>query len=504
MKPVDLDPDSSVAPPSEKHPLFYVGTLVYSKAGLAWLFMWLLWGDFCFTLMETVVPSIVPLRLNELKAPNWVVGLVLMTIPGILNVALNPIISTASDRHRGRFGRRIPFMLFSVPIVSMALGVLAFSTELGGWLHGLIGQSTGWSAAAVTVGVIAVAMGFFKFSDMFVNTVFWYFFNDVVPQNVMARFLGLFRVVGAGAGAIYSYFLYQYALSHLRLIFLCVAGLYFVGFGLMCLMVKEGEYPPPEKLAKRRGDFLGMVKAYARECLHHRIYRYFFLGNMFWNLAGACGIFAVFLKLSLGLTLQQIGTISAAVGVANLILAYPAGALADRHHPLRVMLWIKIGLLVIAPLNFIWLFTHFTPELNFKVLVALQVVNLPLNMIYVAVGIPMYMRILPRERYGQFSSFNAICISGAGALGGLLAGGFIDLMRRAFPDAIWGKDYCYRMIPAWNLPFLLLGFFFMLRLYRTWKELGGDTHYVPPDSALETTKAEFEQSRIDAKPEAKA
>jgi len=498
MKPVDLEPDSSVAPPSEKHPLFYVGTLVYSKAGLAWLFMWLLWGDFCFTLMETVVPSIVPLQLNELKAPNWVVGLVLMTIPGILNVALNPIISTASDRHRGRFGRRIPFMLFTVPFVSMALCVMAFSTELGGWLHGVIGQSTGWSAAAVTVGVIAVAMGFFKFSDMFVNTVFWYFFNDVVPQNVMARFLGLFRVVGAGAGAIYSYFLYQYALSHLRLIFLCVAGLYFVGFGLMCLMVKEGEYPPTEKLAKRRGDFLGMVKAYARECLQHRIYRYFFLGNMFWNLAGACGIFGVFLNLSLGLTLQQIGTISAAVGVANLILTYPAGALADRHHPLRVMLWIKMGLLVIAPLNFIWLFTHFTPQWNFKILIALQVVNLPLNMIYVAVGIPMYMRILPRERYGQFSSFNAICISGAGALGGLLAGGFIDLMRQAFPDAIWGKDYCYRMIPAWNLPFLLLGFFFMLRLYRTWKELGGDTGYVPPGSTLDALGAESGQPETQA------
>lgn len=499
-----MDPDSSVAPPSEKLPLFYVGTLVYSKAGLAWLFMWLLWGDFCFTLMETVVPSIVPLRLNELKAPNWVVGLVLMTIPGILNVLLNPIISTASDRHRGRFGRRIPFMLYTVPFVSMALCAMAFSTELGGWLHGLIGQSTGWSAAAVTVGVIALAMALFKFSDMFVNTVFWYFFNDVVPQNVMARFLGLFRVVGAGAGAIYSYFLYQYALSHLRLIFLCVAGLYFVGFGLMCLMVKEGEYPPPEKLAKRRGDFLGMVKAYARECLHHRIYRYFFLGNMFWNLAGACGIFGVFLNLSLGLTLQQIGTISAAVGVANLILTYPAGALADRHHPLRVMLWIKIGLLVVAPLNFIWLFTHFNPQVNFKIAVALQVVNLPLNMIYIAVSIPMFMRILPRDRYGQFCSFNAICSAGASALGGLVAGGFIDLMRAIFPDTIWGKDYCYRMIPAWNLPFLLIGFFFMLRLYRTWKELGGDKHYVPPDSALETTTAEFEQLRIDTKPEAKA
>ncbi|MCX6969228.1 MAG: hypothetical protein NTV93_03620 [Verrucomicrobia bacterium] len=491
MKPMNMEPAHSADATAEKHPLFYVGTLVYSRAGLAWLFMWLLWGDFCFTLMETVVPSIVPLRLNELNAPNWILGLVMLTIPGILNVALNPFISTASDRHRGRFGRRIPFMLFTVPFVSMALCVMAFSTELGGWLHALVGAATGWSAGAVTVGVIAVAMGLFKFSDMFVNTVFWYFFNDVVPQKVMARFLGLFRMVGAGAGALYSYFLYQYALSHLRLIFLCVAALYFVGFGLMCLLVKEGEYSPTEKLAKRRGDFLGMIKTYARECLQHRIYRYFFLGNMFWSLAGACGIFGVFLNLSLGLTLQQIGTISAVVGVANLLLTYPAGVFADRHHPLRVMLWIQGGLVLIAPLNFIWLFTHFTPQVNFKILVALQGVNLPLNMIYIAVGLPMFMRILPRERYGQFCSFNAICSAGMGAVGGLVAGGFIDLMRKIFPDAVWGKDYCYRMIPAWNLPFLLLGFFFLFRLYRTWKELGGDVHYVPPGTIPDAAGTEF-------------
>lgn len=43
-------------------PRFSVGTLVYSKAGLAALFMWLLWGDFCFTMIETVMPSIVPGR----------------------------------------------------------------------------------------------------------------------------------------------------------------------------------------------------------------------------------------------------------------------------------------------------------------------------------------------------------------------------------------------------------------------------------------------------------
>lgn len=470
------------ATPPRHSKKFSVGTLIYSPAGLAWLFTWLLWGDFCFTIMETVVPSIVPLRMRELNAPNWILGLVMVTIPSILNVALNPIISTASDRHRGRFGRRIPFMLFTVPFVSMALCVMAFSTELGGWMHGLIGQATGWSAAAVTVGVIAVAMGLFKFSDMFVNTTFWYFFNDVVPQQVMARFLGLFRMVGAGAGALYSYFIYQYALTHLRLIFLCVAGLYLVGFTLMCLLVKEGEYPPPEKLVEGRSNLFLMIRNYARECLQHRIYGYFFLHNMFWNLAAACGIFSVFLNLSLGLTLKQLGTISAGVALTNMLLAYPAGAFADRHHPLRAMLWIKSGLLIIAPLNFIWLFTHFTPQVNFKVLIALQVVNLPLTMIYHAVSLPMNMRVLPRNRYGQFCSFNAICGAAAAALGGVVAGGYIDLMRKVFPDATWGKDFCYRMIPAWNLPFLGLGLVFLVLLYRTWKELGGDTHYIPPGS----------------------
>lgn len=464
----------------DARPSFSVGTLVYSKAGLAWLFTWLLWGDFCFTMMETVVPSIVPLRLRELNAPNWIIGLVLVTLPCILNVSLNPIISTASDRHRGRMGRRIPFMLFTVPVVSIALSMMAFSTELGAWLYGLTWAYTGWSASAVTVGAIAIAMGLFKFSDMFVNTVFWYFFNDVVPHNVMARFLSLFRIVGACAGVLYNYFIYQYALSHLRLIFICVASLYLFGFTIMCLIVKEGKYPPPSKLSEERCNILKMIKVYFSECLQHRLYIYFFLHNMFWGLSGACSIFTVFLNLSLGLTLQQLGSIAAAVGVASIILAYPAGALADRFHPLRAMLWIKAGMLLIAPLNFIWLFSDFTSDLNFKILIALQVIGLPLGLIYSAVSLPMHMRILPKDRFGQFCSFNAICQAGVGAIGGVFAGGYIDLMRRAFPDTVWGKDYCYRMIPAWGLPFLILGMIFLFLLYRTWKELGGDRYYVPP------------------------
>jgi len=245
-------------------------------------------------------------------------------------------------------------------------------------------------------------------------------------------------------------------------------------------MVKEGKYPPAPKLTDKRGNIVQMVKSYLGECLQHRLYIYFFLHNMFWSMSGACAIFGVFLNLSLGLTLQQLGSIGAAVGLANIILAYPAGALADRFHPLRAMLWIKAWMLLIAPLGFIWLFTNFTPALNFKVLIALQVISLPLALIYNAVSLPMYMRLLPKDSFGQFCSFNAICQAGVLALGGVAAGGYIDLMRKVFPDETWGKDYCYRMIPAWSLPFLILGMVFLVLLYRAWKELGGDRHYVPP------------------------
>jgi MFS family permease len=460
---------------------FKVGTLVYTKAGLAWLFFWLLLGDFCFTMIETVTPSIVPLRLRQLDAPNWLIGVVMVTLPCILNSLLNPIISTVSDRHRGRWGRRIPFMLFTVPFVVTALTFMAFSTEIGVLLHRWVGESFGYSIALVTIGVVAFAMGMFKFSDMFVNTVFWYFFNDVVPQNVMARFLSLFRIIGASVGVLYNYFIFQYALSHLRIIFVSVAIIYLIGFALMCFMVKEGQYPPPEKIGSGSTNPFVMVKYYIKDCLKHRIYIYFFLHNTFWNLSGAWIVFNVFLKLSLGITLEQIGLIASAIGVANMLLNYPAGMLADRFHPLRIMLCIKICILSFAPVNLIWLFTSFDNQTNFIILIIIHAIYIPLGLIYTAVSLPMNMRILPKEKFGQFCSFNALCSAAMTAIGGVTAGAYIDLMRKYFPDDVWGKDFYYRFAPIWPLPFLIIGIFFLFMLYRNWKKLGGDEHYTPPN-----------------------
>ena len=463
---------------------YCVGTLRYTLGGLMWLFTWLLWGDFCFTIMEYVNNQVVPLRLRELHAPDWAVPVILTTVPSIIVFVLNPVISTYSDRYRSRLGRRIPFLLFSAPFLSAALVLMAFSPEIGRWLHQLVGPLGGWSAAGVATFTVGLLLATFKVFDMFVNTTFWYLFNDVVPQAFMARFMGMMRVIGSLAAMLFSYFLYEHALTHMRWLYLGAAAIYLFGFTLMCLMVKEGEYPPPEPITSgASGPFaksLGAMRTYARECLSHRVYWYFFLHGMFFGMANAAGVYQVFLNLSLGITLAQLGMMNTGIQFIQMAVGYPTGALADRFHPIRVMVCMKFCLLLVVPLQFVWLFTHFDPKTNYDVLIGLTAVDLPVSLMYGAVGIPLMMRIFPRQRFGQFCSFNAMCGSIMGIGSSVAVGVFMTLMRKAFADDVWGKDYCYRLIPAWRLPCLFMSLTFLWLLYREWKRLGGEKHYAPP------------------------
>ena len=80
--------------------IYHAGTLTYTKAALAGLFFWLLWGDFCYTVMESVTGPIMQLKFQKLDASNTEIGLILGTIPSIVYSILNPII-TATARGEG-------------------------------------------------------------------------------------------------------------------------------------------------------------------------------------------------------------------------------------------------------------------------------------------------------------------------------------------------------------------------------------------------------------------
>ena len=89
-------------------PDYRVGTLSYTRRGLFLLFVWLLWGDLVWSLMQMVFPASMPLQLQRLNVPMEWVGYMMGTVAATINMTFVPVISFRSDRTRTRWGRRIP------------------------------------------------------------------------------------------------------------------------------------------------------------------------------------------------------------------------------------------------------------------------------------------------------------------------------------------------------------------------------------------------------------
>ena len=456
---------------------FKVGTLVYTKTGLFILFSWLLWADLTFTLMESV-PNLIPLKLKALSAPNWLMAVIVSTLPSILNATVCPWVSFKSDRCRSKWGRRIPFILFTAPFLTIALIGIGFSQPLGQFIRGLLlFANAAFSPNQVELGVVAVFATMFAFFNMFVNSVFWYLFNDVVPSEVMSRFLSALRIVSSGAGMMFSFFIFPFAGTHMPWIFLGGALLYFVSFLVVCLNVKEGEYPPVADMETGGNPLWAGIKTYGRECYSLSFYWFYFLQNAIYNFANCALMFSVFLSLHLGLTYGQMGFIGGIFSVLMVLFLYPAGILVDRIHPMYgALIATTLTTFVVMPVGLIWLFFDPSPKQAYTIILCLSPLTAAVAAINAASMLPLEMHLFPKASFGQFGSANALVRSVAQLIGGLSAGIFMDVIKR------WchGTDYCYRFIPIWWLPFGLIAYGFFIALFRSWKSMGGTSGYVPP------------------------
>jgi MFS family permease len=455
---------------------YHCGTLSYTKKGLFVLIGWLLWGDFCFTLMETVVPSIIPLKLNSLGASSTFIALMMSTLPGIFNTTVCPWVSFKSDRHRGKGGRRRPFIIYSMPFLVLSLLFIGFSEQLGGWLHGMFLSGGMITRSTVVIGLLAVFLAMFDLFNMFVGSLYMCLFNDVVPRQYIGRFLAWFRIVGVLTAAGYQYFIFKYALSHMTEIYTAAGLLYLFGFGVMCYMVKEGEYPPPlddgEPPSLKKD-----IKLFAKNCFTIPYYWNIFLHTTFTSIAGSIVVFAVFFQQSLGLDLGMIGKMN---GITQIVLASSlvlAGPLVDRFNPVRTEAYL-VGFSLCQFLFFsVWIFADAPPPaVYFWTFVSITTIGAVSTGMGQTANVPRLMIMFPPDEFGQFCGAQAMVRSGGVMLGGLLAGVYLDVMKGYFAP---GDLNAYRFIYLWIGFFAAVAYIFHYRAYRCWKRLGGEEGTAP-------------------------
>lgn len=460
MNPTSAEPPAPASAPKR----WRIGTLTYTLGGLAVLFCWMLWGDFAWQLKERSAAPVVQIMLRKFAASDFLTGLYLLSLPAAIGVLLAPIISYRSDRHRGRWGRRIPYLLLTSPIATAAMFGLAFSPWIGTWLHTRLGLAPDRLNLTI-ITVLGLSWTMFEFATVAANAVFGGLINDVVPHELIGRFFGLFRAVSLLTGMVFNFFLIGHAKEYFMPILVGIGIIYGGGVVLMCLMVKEGEYPPPGPPGPAGlAGFWVAAKSYGRDCFSHPYYLWVFAAMALAGLTFTpINLFSVYAAEHFGQTMTGYGRLITITYACSFVLAYPLGWMADRFHTIRVGLGALIAYALVMGVGFFGV----TGPVSFGGFFFAHVV---LSGCYFTGSASLGQMLFPKLKFAQFASAAGLIMALVNVVAGPVLGLLLDWL---------GHDYRF----TFGLGCLvgLLAVLINLMVYRRFMTLGGPRGYVAPE-----------------------
>jgi MFS family permease len=439
------------------------GTLSYTAWGLAGLFFLLLCGDFAYAVRERSVGPVVQLMLRRLHASDTTMAFYFSTVPTALTLVISPIVSFKSDRYRSRWGRRIPFLLIPTPIAAVSIFGIGYVNELGIFVQHLLGMPPS-RAGECALGCFAVLWTAFEVATVTAVAVFNGLVNDVVPRQMLGRFFGLFRQVSLGAGIIFNYWVLGQAEVHYRAVFIGISVVFFVGFTVMCLGVREGEYPPPPAVAGDGQNVLwNATRQYFQECFGLAYYRWMFVGmTLAYVTFTPVNLFSLLYAKQINVSMGTYGHLLAYSYFISFFLASPLGWLVDRAHTLRVtMATLLIYGVLMLGLGF---FIHNTWTFG-----AALVLHTVLSGCYWTVSAPLGQALFPRMSFAQYASASGIVTSLFTIIFGLGMGVALD-----------ATGHAYRLTYFLGGVLALGGLATLMVVHRKFMRLGGPNDYVAP------------------------
>ncbi|MBR7127707.1 MAG: MFS transporter [Lentisphaeria bacterium] len=442
---------------------YYCGTLVYTVSSLVVLFIWLLGGDFAWAMKDRAIVPAATLLIRQFGVSDLVYSLIIISFPNFTNIFLTPIISYISDRHRGRFGRRIPFLAFTTPfIVAGSIG-LGFVPMLAKFFSENFTQISYNSWALIWFGLFWI---FMDFGTTLSGALSGALINDVVPQELLGRFYGLFRAVSLLAGMIFNWYLMGLIESYYLYIFTGVGVLYGVGLTMLCLKVKEGEYPSLEENfagQNKSGNIFKPIFIYFKQCFSHPYYLLVMVAlTLSCFISVPYNMYAILYAKELNVDMDIYGKICASIYLLSFIVSFPLGILADKFHPLRTSIVGAIFYLfsMIAGLIFV------RDAKSFLIILALHTF---LSGCYFTVSASLPQRLFPRALFAQFNSAFGMILALGNTLFGMLFGFILDSSNRN-----------YKLVFVFAIVVIIGAISALLAVLKKFKLLGGDQNYNPP------------------------
>lgn len=140
-------------------------------------------GFFAITLCASLYDAFVPVFLSKFIDQAWLIGF-LMTMDNYIGLFLQPFIGTLSDRTHTRFGRRMPYILISMPLAAIFVCIIP--------------NHLGLISLVIIIVLYNIIMSIFRSPTVALMP-------DITPAPLRSKANGVINFMG-GAGAVIAFF----------------------------------------------------------------------------------------------------------------------------------------------------------------------------------------------------------------------------------------------------------------------------------------------------------
>ena len=400
-------------------PRWQAGTLRYGAWGLCLLVGWLLVGALGIAVRERWAGPIGLVVLRNHGASDTAVAMLLSTVPALISLLVVPAIGLRSDRSRSRWGRRRPFLLASAPLAAAAMLCVALAPAFAAGLHALLDI---WSPGlrALELGLFCLFWTVFDAAAMTTMALFAGLVADVIPFGLAGRFYAAVRVVGLGVAIGFNMTLFALSEAWLAEILVAIALIFGLTIPLMCLMVREGDYPPSSARDAAASGRLALARLQLRQCCGQRRHLWAFGAFM---LAAVTFIpfntFSLHYALDLGLSKAELGELTALAYAVSIASAFVIGWLVDRRGAVRVAAAMMALYVAIALGG--WLLVDGVASFR-----PFYVAHVICSGAYFTAAAAMPLALFPREEFVRYNSTKDILVAFANILVASCIGPLLD------------------------------------------------------------------------------